>query len=213
MIVYWLLLLPVAVLAYFLGSMDSMTIASRFVFRYNLRRLGTGNIWLSNFRRQYGIPGALGLLLVEVLRDSIPILFGALMLSIKGHADVGCAFAGFCLVLGRLYPLLYNFRGNNVLPCMVVAACFIDISMGLAALAAFVFLLIFTRSLAASTIFSAVIMLSAAVLIIDDSLIQKLAIFMALLVLFQHIPAFIRILNRTDPKISLKDDLSYKFDL
>ena len=33
MIVYCLLLLPVAVIAYFLGSMDTIALASNFVFR------------------------------------------------------------------------------------------------------------------------------------------------------------------------------------
>ena len=51
MIVYWLLLLPTALVAYIFGSMDTMVLASNFVFRQNLRRLGQGNRWLSNFRR------------------------------------------------------------------------------------------------------------------------------------------------------------------
>ena len=212
MIVYWLLLLPTAVVAYFLGSMSSITLASRFVFHKNLRRLGTGNIWLSNFRRQYGIPGALGLLLVELARDIIPILLGALLLGLKGHADVGRAFAGFCLILGQLYPLLYDFKGGHALVAMVTAAMFVDVSMGIAALVAALVVMLFTRSVAAGTIAGAVIMLSAAILIVDGSLLVRLCVFTALLVLFKHIPALIRILNRTDPKFSFRDDLSYKFD-
>ena len=102
MIVYWLLLLPTALVAYIFGSMDTMVLASNFVFRQNLRRLGQGNRWLSNFRRLYGIPASLGLALVEVIKDLLPILIGGWLLGIKGHADVGRAFACFCLVLGRL---------------------------------------------------------------------------------------------------------------
>ena len=82
MIVYWLLLLPTALVAYIFGSMDTMVLASNFVFRQNLRRLGQGNRWLSNFRRLYGIPGFLGLALVEVIKDLLPILIGGWLL---GH--------------------------------------------------------------------------------------------------------------------------------
>lgn len=89
MIVYWLLLLPTALVAYVFGSMDSLVLASNFVFRQNLRRLGQGNRWLSNFRRIYGIPGFIKLLLVEVVKDLLPILIGGWLLGIKGHADVG----------------------------------------------------------------------------------------------------------------------------
>ena len=72
MIIYWLLMLPVATIAYLLGSMDTLVLSSNFIFRYNLRRLGHGNDWLSNFRRVYGIKGALILLLVEAIRTSSP---------------------------------------------------------------------------------------------------------------------------------------------
>ena len=51
MIVYWLLLLPTALVAYIFGSMDTMVLASNFVFRQNLRRLGQGNRWVHMPRR------------------------------------------------------------------------------------------------------------------------------------------------------------------
>ena len=100
MILYWFLLLLIAVVAYGIGSMSTMVIASNFVFRTSLSSLGRGDIWLSNFRRIYGVWGMIRLLLTELIKDALPILFGALLLGFKGHADVGRAFAGFCLVLG-----------------------------------------------------------------------------------------------------------------
>ena len=69
MIVYWLLLLPTAFVAYIFGSLDTMVIASNFFFRHNLRRLGTGNRWLSNFRRIFGVPGFIKLAIAEILKE------------------------------------------------------------------------------------------------------------------------------------------------
>ena len=40
MIVYWILLLITALFAYLFGSMDTMVLASNFVFHRNLLRLG-----------------------------------------------------------------------------------------------------------------------------------------------------------------------------
>ena len=71
MIVYWILLLITAFLAYTIGSISTMRVASRFVFRRNLRRLGTGSVWISNFKRLYGYWGFAKLLLVEVVKDLI----------------------------------------------------------------------------------------------------------------------------------------------
>ena len=114
MIVYWLLLLVTAFFAYLFGSMDTMVLASNFVFHRNLRRLGDTKTWLSNFKRLYGPAGFLKLLAVELVKDLIPILIGSLLLGVKGHADAGRAFAGFVLVLGRLWKLTGETRWQEL---------------------------------------------------------------------------------------------------
>ena len=67
MIFYWIVLLIVAFVGYTTGSISTLRVASRFVFHKNLRRLGTGNIWISNFRRLYGWWGFGRLLLTEAI--------------------------------------------------------------------------------------------------------------------------------------------------
>ena len=54
----WILCLLTAVIAYVFGNVNTLTLASRFVFKKNLRKLGKGNLFLSNFRRIYGWKGA-----------------------------------------------------------------------------------------------------------------------------------------------------------
>ena len=44
MILYWFLLLLIAIVAYGIGSMSTMVIASNYVFRTSLRALGRGNL-------------------------------------------------------------------------------------------------------------------------------------------------------------------------
>ena len=77
MTVYILLLIQTAFFAYMFGGLDTMVLASNFVFRRGLWKLGRGNVWLSNFRRIYGVGGFVKLLLVELVKDLIPISSGA----------------------------------------------------------------------------------------------------------------------------------------
>ena len=212
MIVYWLLLLPTALVAYIFGSMDTMVLASNFVFRQNLRRLGQGNRWLSNFRRLYGIPGFLGLALVEVIKDLLPILIGGWLLGIKGHADVGRAFACFCLVLGRLYPVFYDFKGSHASICLIVSAFAADISLGAAVLIVTAIATLTTKYLSLGAVIGALSYIVLGILIVDDSLILRLAIFTSALVIFKHLPALARVLNRTEPKLDFSNDITYKLD-
>ena len=212
MIVYWLLLLPTALVAYVFGSMDTMVLASNFVFRQNLRRLGQGNRWLSNFRRLYGIPGFIKLALVEVIKDLLPILIGGWLLGIKGHADVGRAFACFCLVLGRLYPVFYDFKGSHAGIALVVGAFTLNSSVGAAALVVLALVTWFGRYLSLGAVAAAAVTMMVSVLVVDGDLVLRLLVFSAGLILFKHIPALIRIVQGREFRYSLEEDITYKLD-
>ena len=212
MIVYWLLLLPIALVAYVFGSMDTMVLASNFVFRQNLRRLGQGNRWLSNFRRIYGVPGFIKLALVEVIKDLLPILIGGWLLGVKGHADVGRAFACFCLVLGRLYPVFYGFKGGHAGIALVVGAFTLSSSVGGAALVVLALVTWFGRFLSLGAVAAAAVVMMVSVLVVDGDLVLRLLVFASGLILFKHIPALIRIIQGWEFRFSLKEDITYKLD-
>lgn len=212
MILYWFLLLLIAVVAYGIGSMSTMVIASNFVFRTSLSSLGRGDIWLSNFRRIYGVWGMIRLLLTELIKDTLPILFGALLLGFKGHADVGRAFAGFCLVLGRLYPLFYDFKGSHATVCMITLCLFASPSVGIAMAVVALAATLLSRYVALGTLAGTVVAVVASLLLVDNDLVLRLIIFAGALILFKHIPAISRMLNGREEKLSFKEDITYKLD-
>ena len=212
MIVYWLLLLPTAVFAYLVGSLDTLVLASNFVFHRNLRRLGDSRVWLSNFYRIYGIPGFVKLLIVELVRDALPILLGSVLLGIRGHADAGRAFAGFVLVLARLWPALYGFRGSDASIAFAVAAFAVEPSVGVAAAIIILAVIVVTRYISLGTTVGAAASLLVAVLVIDDSLLLRLVLMTAGLVILRHIPSLVRLFRGTEPRLSFEKDITYKLD-
>ena len=152
------------------------------------------------------------LLVIELIKDIIPILIGGLLLSIKGHPEVGRAFAGFCLVLGRLYPAIYTFRGGNAAIALIVAGCAVEMSAGIAAGVIMLAVIALSRYVSLGVIAGAVIMMVVAVLLVDVSILMRLAMFSAALVLIRHIPALIRILQGREPRLSFAKDITYKLD-
>ena len=212
MILYWILLILTAFIAYLFGSLDTMVLASNFVFRRNLRRLGNEATWFSNFRRVYGVGGFVRLLIIELIKDIIPILIGGLLMSIKGHADVGRAFAGFCLVLGRLYPAVYTFRGGSAALAMVVAGCGANMSVGIAAGVVMLGVIIVSRYVSLGVFAGAAVCAAVSVVMLDVPIMLRLSLFTALLVLIKHIPAMIRVLRKSEPRLSFAEDITYKLD-
>ena len=210
--IYTVLLIIIAVIAYGCGSMSSVVIASNFVFHVNLRRLGTGSSALSNFRRIYGVKGFVKLLLVELVRDILPILIGGLLMGIKGQAAVGRAFAGFCLVMGRLYPVFYDLKGSHAIICMLVVMTFVNFSGALAVLLFVALGIWLTKYVSLGAVAGAAVMCIASLLLVDDPLVMKLALFVGLAVLVWHIPAVSRMLSGRETKLSFEEDISYKLD-
>ena len=212
MILYWFLLLFIAILSYGIGSLSTMLLASKYVFKARLRSLGTGNKWFSNFRRIYKGKGFIKLLLVELVKDVIPILIGGLLLGFRGHADVGRMFAGLCVVLGRLYPLFYDFKGCHATVAIAFLSFFADPAAGIAAAVAGLAVTVLTRYLTLGAVAAAGLGAFVSLLVVDDPLIRNLMFISAGLVLFKHIPALVRVLGGREERLSFEEDISYKLD-
>ncbi|MBQ7895274.1 MAG: glycerol-3-phosphate acyltransferase [Oscillospiraceae bacterium] len=212
MILYWILLLITALVAYVFGSLDTRVIASNFIFRRGLRRLGKGGAWFSNFYRIYGIMGFVKIGLLEIAKNLLPIIIGSLLLSIKGHPLPGRAFAGFCLVMGTLFSMFYNMRGSHGAIAMVIAAISVDTSVGIAVGAIAAAVTWFTKYVSLGTIVGAFAFILASLLVLDDRLVILLCVFTALLVLVKHVPAASRLLKGTEQKFKVEEDISYKLD-
>lgn len=212
MILYWFLLLFLAIVSYGVGSLSTTLLASKYVFKARLRALGTGNKWFSNFRRIYGVMGFVKLLLTELVKDVLPILIGGLLLGFRGHADVGRMFAGLCVVLGRLYPLFYDFKGCHATVAIAFLSFFADPAAGIAAAAVGLAVTVLTRYLSLGAVAAAGLGAFVALLVVDDPLIRNLMFISAGLVIFKHIPALVRLLNGREERLSFEEDISYKLD-
>lgn len=208
----WIFAVLTALFAYFIGSLSSIVVASNFVFRRNLRRFGKGSAFVSNFRRVYGWKGGVKLLLVEAVLDVLPILLGGFLFGLINHAIVGRALAGFCLVMGRMWPAIYELRGGPGLIALVAASFGVSPAVGFAVLIAAAAVAALSRYLSAGVVTGAVILIVTALLSLDDSLAVKVCVFIALAVIVRQLPAIIRLINGKEEKITLQEDISYKFD-
>ena len=212
MILNWILLLLTAFFAYSTGSISTLRVASRYVFHQDLTRLGKGNIWISNFRRLFGPMGFVKLGLVEVVKDLLPLLFGALLLAIRGRSDLGIAFAGLCLMLGRLWPVFNRFRGSHGCIALILIGLLVEPSVGVVAALGVIGGIWFGKSLTLGAMAGTLAMGAVAVMVVDNQLNLILTGIICLLMLLHHIPAIRRVFRREEEKLSRVEDISYKFD-
>ena len=116
------LLCVTAVLAYLLGNLNGAIITSRLFYKKDVRNYGSGNAGLTNFYRTFGAAGVGMVIAVDVVKSILAISIGWALLAIVGEGTVGRIFAGFCLMLGHAFPVLYGFRGGKCALCGVDTA-------------------------------------------------------------------------------------------
>jgi len=131
------LLAAIAVFSYLLGGLNGAIIASKYVFHRDVRDYGSGNAGLTNFYRTFGAPGLAIVIGTDVLKTVIAVVAGGLIMGTQGAAATGQVFAGFCVMLGHIYPVFYGFRGGKGVLCAETMLLIVSFPTGLVSLLIF----------------------------------------------------------------------------
>jgi glycerol-3-phosphate acyltransferase PlsY len=141
-----LLLILVAAGAYVIGGINGAIITSKYFYRKDIRKYGSGNPGLTNFYRVFGKGGAALVILIDVLKTVAPVLLGGWLF---GHFyDMrlyGSEYAGFFVILGHCFPLFYGFRGGKGVMATGTILFFVDWRVALVSWGVFILLLMLTK--------------------------------------------------------------------
>lgn len=140
-----LFLIIIAVVSYFYGNVNNAVIISKFLGR-DVRKEGSGNPGTLNMSRTFGIKIGALVLLLDILKGVVPTLvaslvFGSTVFDGTTYGVGGCAkyIAGFFVVLGHVFPVIYKFKGGkgiaSTIGFMVVCNWWIALICGVLAIA------------------------------------------------------------------------------
>lgn len=97
-----------AVIAYLLGGLNFAIIISKYKFKDDIRRFGSGNAGMTNMLRTYGKAAAAFTLLGDMAKAAVSVLIGTLL-----AGEAGAYIAGLACVLGHSFPCYYGFKGGK----------------------------------------------------------------------------------------------------
>ena len=200
-----LYLILTAVIAYVLGSINGAIIAGRFIFHKDVRRYGSGNAGLTNYYRAFGTPGMVLLVLIDVLKTVAAVLIGALLLKRFDAREAGMLFAGFCTILGHMFPAYYQFRDGKGVLAGVTMAFLVDWRVGLCCFLTFMILLLFTRYVSLGSVVGAALCPVYLWIFGHDKLSIILGALCALLIVIKHAENIVRLIGGTERRFDLGD--------
>lgn len=101
------------VVSYFIGNFSGARIVSAFKHK-DVTKSGSGNPGTLNVWRTFGFWPGVMTFLWDMLKGLIPCLVAYLTFDYIGcNSEIALYVAGFSVVLGHLFPVLYKFKGGK----------------------------------------------------------------------------------------------------
>ena len=201
---FYTIAIGIAIIGYFLGSMNFAVIISRVKFHEDIRTKGSGNAGATNMSRTYGKAAGIATLVGDILKTVLPVFLSRFF--------VGEEFGyltGLMCALGHAFPCYYKFKGGK---CVAVTAAVLLVMNAYAflfLLAIFAVVVIGTKYVSLASIFTALV----SPVIVHNFVRAKYGsghlglvflIIQCLLVVFLHRGNIKRLLNGTESKFAFK---------
>ena len=209
------LILPLllsALVGYLLGSISFAILLTKAFAHEDVRAHGSGNAGATNVLRVAGIKASALTFLFDFCKCVASVLVGYFLVK---HACVangvdpemarlGMYAAGFCCMIGHMYPLYFGFRGGKGILSSAALAIMMDWRIFVIGFSLFLIIVFATHYVSLGSILAAT---AYAVLFViffpGQPWIWSIAIAMAVLAIFMHRSNIARLLHGTETKTYL----------
>ena len=203
-----LLLILIAAISYFLGSLSSPILLAKYVFHKDISKQSRGVVGYSTFVRNFGQKWGLAVIGADIVKSVVAVLIGGLLMKIPGSGFpvIGKLFAGFCLVLGDMYPIQRKFRGGKGVICLYTALWLTDWRVGLFVIGVFIAVLALSQYLSLASLAGCFTGVVATWIFVEDAQMKGLAgvlvLFSFLAILWRHRGNIQKLLAKKEPKVT-----------
>ena len=194
-----------AVLAYFLGCFNGAVVVSRYILRDDVRDHGSGNAGLTNFYRTFGGPLTAAVILSDVIKAVIAVLFSMWIFGTLSPLLVafGKYWAGMFCLLGHMYPCTFQFRGGKGILSGGTIVIMMDWRVALVVWGGFLVLAVLTRYVSLGSCWAGLSFPFATAFVYRDALLVAMAVVIGGLILWKHRGNIQRLIHGTESKFTL----------
>lgn len=107
--------------AYLCGSVSGSIILSKFFYKDDIRKHGSGNAGTTNMLRTYGLKKAALTLGIDFLKTFVGITVAKMLIG-----EFGYAVGSTAVTIGHAYPIYYKFKGGKAAACMAASMLYLD---------------------------------------------------------------------------------------
>lgn len=205
-----------AIIAYFIGSINFSVILSRKMAGFDVRDKGSKNAGTTNMLRTVGKKAALITLICDILKGAISVFIAFILGLIIGETNKALLvqIAGIFVIIGHTFPIFFEFRGGKGVATALGVLITTNYQIGLICLVFALVIMAITRMVSIGSVLAAILFPILTIFIHNNYLVQGTegmdfgyiiyGIIIGLFVCFNHRENIKRILNGTENKLSFK---------
>jgi glycerol-3-phosphate acyltransferase PlsY len=190
--------------AYLIGSLSFAVIVSRLVGLKDPRSYGSGNPGATNVLRSGHKTAAIATLLLDALKGYVPVVLVKAFGAPYGLDEGTIALVGLAAFLGHLWPVFFHFKGGKGVATAAGVLLALNPWLGLATLATWVIIAVFTRYSSLAAIVAAVFAPFYQILIWGGGPVAVAVAIMGLLLVWRHQANIEKLLKGTESKLGQK---------
>ena len=186
---------------YLLGSINTAIIVSKYMYHDDIRRYGSGNAGFTNVMRTYGKKAAFITFAGDIFKTVAAVLIGWCTL---GYLTA--YIAGFACFIGHIFPVFYKFRGGKGILCMTAILFMLDWRIFAVLCVIFLCSVACTKYISFGSVLCAMLfpILLNRLNNTGLSLIEFIAMAIAVIVVVKHLGNLKRIFSGTESKFEFK---------
>ena len=199
-----------AVIAYFIGSINFSVIIGRKMAGIDVREKGSGNAGSTNVLRTVGKKAAVLTLICDVLKGVVAVLIATLVGKIWKELDGALLvqLAGIFVIIGHTFPIFFKFKGGKGVATSLGVLLITNWQIGLICLVFALVLMALTQMVSVGSIGAAILYPVLTLFISQNYIVPGTyiisSIIIAILVVFNHRSNVKRLLSGTENRISFK---------
>ena len=187
-------ILLVAVVGYLLGSLSVSVMLSRAMPGGDVRSYGSGNAGATNMARSFGLLAGFATLAGDFLKAVIVMYVGWRLCG-----DWGLMAGGAACITGHCFPVFYHFRGGKGISVGAAIGLAIDWRVFVGIVAVFLIAAFLSRKVSLGSFCAAVAIIVLSLVFAVPLPRLLLAVYAALLAIFQHRANLRRLAEGTEP--------------
>ncbi len=201
-----LLILLSAAVSYFIGSISSAIIVSKFFYGKDIRNSGSGNAGATNTLRVFGKKAGLTVFLFDFVKGITAIIIARIIIYFFNASCICVPIAGFFVQLGHIFPVFFGFKGGKGVATALGSAVAIMPLTAFLLTVFFVIILILTKIVSLSSgVCASVYPLFAYFLSEEEKTLHFIfAACCSALILIKHSENFVRLIDGNENKISFR---------